>query len=156
MLLEPSTFYNFWVRFGTLYIHNYLNFLIASYKIPTAMVFCAAVGCSELVVVNLESVKTSVSTAYLMIKHSKQNGYRNWRETVFHQKKVSVCHPHIGCTCFKRHLSVFNNLLWRFLMAVSFVYFVMSCKKSESWKYFFTKLPALHRSQEMQYILMEA
>ena len=149
MLLEPSTFYNFWVRFGTLHIHNHSNFLIASYKIPPAMVFCAAVGCSELVVVDLENVKTLVSTAYLMIKHSKQNGYRNWRETICHQKKVSVCHPHIGYTCFKRDLSVFNNLLWRPLTAASFVYFVTSCKKTESWKHFFTKLPALHRSQEM-------
>ena len=41
------------------------------------MVFCAAVGCSELVVVDLENVKFLVSTAYLMVKHSKQNGYRN-------------------------------------------------------------------------------
>ena len=124
LFLEPSMFYNSWVRFGMLYIHNHINFLIPSYTISTAMVFCAAVWCCS------ESGKSQDISFYCLPRD--QTLRATWlqklkRDNLPSKKYIRVCRLHFEDECFKQDLEVCNNLLWRFLMTVSFSYFVMSC-----------------------------
>ena len=110
-----------------LYIHKYINFLIGSYKISTVIVFFAAVGCCS------ESGKSQDISFYCLPRDEKLKA--KWlqklkRDSLPSEKIIRACHLHFEDECFKRELELFNNLLKRFSTAVSFSYFVTSCKKN--------------------------
>ena len=88
-----------------LYIHNYINVLIASYKISTAVVFCAAVGCCS------ESGKSQdISFNHLLYDQTlKAKWLQKLKRDNRHQKKILECVTFI----LKMNLS---DETWRYLI----------------------------------------
>ena len=83
-----------------------MNFIIASYKLSTTMVFCAAVGCSE-------SGKSQDINFYFLPRdqtHKAKRLQKLKKHNFPTEKNIRAFHLHFEGECFKHYLKVFNNL----------------------------------------------